>query len=110
MRAAGARYTPRGRQLGRVTLTVIDRESVATEALLARDGEGRGRIEPSGQQYDGGGFLHGGATSLARRPRGTCAAVSGSVPAVAPRGSSRRDHGRGAVRGSGGTDPRNRRR
>ncbi len=39
-------------ELGDMTLTVVDRERIALEALLARDGQRGGRVEPAGNEND----------------------------------------------------------
>ncbi|BAO30899.1 hypothetical protein SUTH_03126 [Sulfuritalea hydrogenivorans sk43H] len=50
-------HTRRGLQFGAMALAVIERQAVAGEALLARQGQYRGGIESAGKKNDCG--LHG---------------------------------------------------
>ena len=43
-----------------VALGVVEGDAVAGSVLLACDGEGRGGVEPAGEEDDGDGVWHGG--------------------------------------------------
>ena len=95
---------PRPHQFRRMTLSVVDRQRVAGEALLARASPARCRIESAGEQHDRRNIAPMRALIFrVHCPTGTCAAGSGSAPAGDRPESSRRARAPAAARGSART-------